>query len=168
MDFQLGIDPRTGEDVLTILFVGAPLLANPLFNKGSDFTEEERREFGLLGLLPPQVNTLEMQLARRYEDYAQKQSDAERYVYLRDLQDRNEVLFYSLLLDHIEELLPMIYTPVVGAACQRFSHIYRRPRGLYLSYSYRDCLEEILDHRPYREVAVIVVTDGERILGLGD
>ncbi len=168
MDFQLGIDPRTGEGVLTIPFVGPPLLANPLFNKGSAFTEEERRKFGLLGLLPPQVNTLEMQLARRYEDYAQKQSDAERYVYLRDLQDRNEVLFYSLLLDHIEELLPMIYTPVVGAACQRFSHIYRRPRGLYLSYPYRDSLEEILDHRPYRDVAVIVVTDGERILGLGD
>jgi malate dehydrogenase (oxaloacetate-decarboxylating) len=168
MDFRLSIDAGTGEDVLEVPFIGAPLLANPLFNKGSAFSDAERLEFGLLGLLPPQVNTVDNQLTRRYEDYSQKNSDAERYTYLRDLQDRNEVLFYRLLLDHIDEMMPMIYTPVVGVACQHFSHIYRRPRGLFLSYPYRHHLEEMLDHRPYREVDVIVVTDGERILGLGD
>jgi malate dehydrogenase (oxaloacetate-decarboxylating) len=168
MDFRLTTDAQTGEDILDVPFVGAPLLANPLFSKGSAFSDTERLEFGLLGLLPPQVNTLDNQIARRYEDYCQKTSDTDRYIYLRDLQDRNEVLFYRLLLDHIDEMMPMIYTPVVGLACQNFSHIYRRPRGLFLSYPYRQQLEEMLDHRPYREVDVIVVTDGERILGLGD
>jgi malate dehydrogenase (oxaloacetate-decarboxylating) len=168
MEFRLRTDEHTGEDILEVPFVGAQLLLNPLFNKGSVFSEAERRAFGLLGLLPPHVNTLDDQLARRYEDYCQKGNDLERYIYLRDLQDRNEVLFYRLLLDHITEMLPMIYTPIVGAACQYFSHIYRRPRGLFLAYPHRDSLEEMLDHRPYRDVDVIVVTDGERILGLGD
>jgi len=123
MDFRLTIDARTGEDVLELPSVGAPLLVNPLCNEGSAFSDAERSEFGLLGLLPPQVNTLETQLARRYEDYCQKSGDADRHAYLRDLQDRNEVLFYRLLLDHVDEMMPVIPTPVVGAACQHFSHI---------------------------------------------
>jgi malate dehydrogenase (oxaloacetate-decarboxylating) len=168
LEYGLTRDAQTGEDVVVVPFTGAPLLDNPLFNKGSAFSEAERKNFGLLGLLPPHVNTLDNQLARRYGDYLQKSNDLERHIYLRDLQDRNEVLYYRLLLDHIAELTPMIYTPVVGAACQHFSLIYRRPRGLFLSHPYRTHFDEMLDHRPWRDVDVIVVTDGERILGLGD
>jgi malate dehydrogenase (oxaloacetate-decarboxylating) len=168
LEYRSTRDAQTGVEVVDVPFTGAPLLINPLFNKGSAFSEAERREFGLLGLLPPHVNTLDNQLARRYRDYRQMSSDLERHIYLRDLQDRNEVLYYRLLLDHIAELTPMIYTPVVGAACQHFSLIYRRPRGLFLPHPYGSQLDEMLDHRPWREVDVIVVTDGERILGLGD
>jgi malate dehydrogenase (oxaloacetate-decarboxylating) len=144
------------------------LLDTPLLNKGTAFTEEERTLFGLLGLLPPHVETLEEQVVRAYEAYQRKDDDLERHIYLRALQDTNEVLFYRLLLDHIEEMTPIVYTPTVALACQQFSHIYRRPRGLFVSYPRRDCITTLLRNRPNPNVDVIVVTDGERILGIGD
>ena len=147
---------------------GMNLLDCPRLNKGTAFTDEERTKFGLHGLLPPHVEGLEEQLVRAYEAYKRKDDDLERHIYLRALQDTNEVLFYRLLLDHIEEMAPMVYTPVVALACQQFSHIYRRPRGLFISYPLRESIAALLRNRPNPEVDVIVVTDGERILGIGD
>ena len=147
---------------------GMDLLNRQGLNKGTAFTEEERTKFGLDGLLPPHVESLEEQVVRAYEAYQRKDDDLERHIYLRALQDTNEVLFYRLLLDHIEEMTPMVYTPVVALACQQFSHIYRRPRGLFISYPLRDSIPALLRNRPNPEVDVIVVTDGERILGIGD
>ncbi len=123
---------------------------------------------GLDGLLPPAVETIEEQSYRAYNAYLRKPDDLERHIYLRQLQDTNEVLFYRLLLDHIQEMLPIVYTPVVAEACQEFSHIYRRPRGLIISYPLRNQIQSLLRNRPNKEVSVIVVTDGERILGIGD
>ncbi|HEX6798301.1 MAG TPA: NAD-dependent malic enzyme [Ktedonobacterales bacterium] len=145
------------------------ILDTPLLNKGTAFPEDERRELGLLGLLPPHVATIEEQLARTYENYCRKESDLERYIFLAALQDRNEVLFYRLVQEHVAEMTPIVYTPTVGLACQQYSHIYRRPRGVYLSYPYQEEFESILAQATHgREIAVIVMTDGERILGLGD
>jgi len=144
------------------------LLDTPIWNKGTAFDEAERAAFGLQGLLPPHIESLEQQSIRAYEAFKTKTTDLERHIYVRQLQDNNETLFYRLLLDHVEEMLPIVYTPTVGLACQQFSHIYRRPRGLIISYPLRDSISEILRNRPNREVDVIVVTDGERILGLGD
>ncbi len=161
-------DPATDEETLEVSLAGPALLHHPLLNKGSAFTEEERRDFDLLGLLPPRATTLEEQLPRVYEGYCGKRTDLGRYVFLSSLQDRNETLFYRLVQDHIAEMLPIIYTPTVGTAAQRYSRIYRRPRGLYVSYPQREELDAILDNVPSPDVRVIVVTDGERILGLGD
>ena len=147
---------------------GQLLLDNPLLNKGSAFSQDERREFGLLGLLPLHSSTVEEQLARTYENYRCKETDLERYVFLTALQDRNETLFYHLLLEHISEMMPIIYTPTVGEGCRQYSHVFRRPRGLYISYPNRDDIPVLLDNAPSERVEVIVVTDGERILGLGD
>jgi malate dehydrogenase (oxaloacetate-decarboxylating) len=147
---------------------GMELLDDQELNKGTAFTEEERRRFGLEGLLPPHVATLDEQVVRAYEAYGRKGDDLERHIFLRALQDTNEVLFYRLLLDHIEEMTPIVYTPVVAQACQQFSHIYRRPRGLFVSWPARDSIPAILRNRPNPKVDVIVVTDGERILGIGD
>jgi len=147
---------------------GMDILDTPLLNKGTAFSYEERTLLGLHALLPPQVETLDQQVVRAYEAYARKTDDLERHIYLRALQDNNEVLFYRLLLDHLEEMTPVVYTPVVAAGCQEFSHIYRRPRGLFISYPLRESIVELLRHRPSPEVDVIVVTDGERILGIGD
>jgi malate dehydrogenase (oxaloacetate-decarboxylating) len=157
-------EQRTGTTALS----GQALLECPLLNKGSAFTEDERREFGLLGLLPAHVASLEEQLARTYENYSRKQTDLERYIYLASLQDRNATLFYRLLQIHIAEMSPIVYTPTVGLACQHYSHIFRRPHGLYVSYPYRDHLDAMLASAPTQDIRVIVVTDGERILGLGD
>ena len=147
---------------------GMDLLNRQGLNKGTAFTENERLEFGLHGLLPPQVETLDEQIVRAYEAYRRKNDDLERHIFLRALQDTNEVLFYRLLLDHIEEMTPIIYTPTVALACEQFSHIYRRPRGLSISYPLRDSIPQLLRNRPNKDVDVIVVTDGERILGIGD
>ena len=147
---------------------GMDLLDTPLLNKGTAFSAGERTELGLQGLLPPQAETLDEQALRAYEAFRRKPDDLERHVYLRALQDTNEVLFYKLLLDHIEEMTPLVYTPTVALACEQFSHIYRRPRGLFISYPLRDSIPAMLRNRPNKDVDVIVVTDGERILGIGD
>ena len=117
---------------------GTDLLNTPLLNKGTAFTEEERTKFGLRGLLPPHVETLDEQVVRAYEAFQKKDSDLERHIYLRALQDTNEVLFYRLLVDHIEEMTPLVYTPTVATAIEQFSHIYRRARGLFIPYPLRD------------------------------
>jgi len=158
----------TTKPALQNLPSGMDLLDRPQLNKSTAFTEEERKKFGLHGLLPPQTETLDEQVVRAYEAYTRKDDDLERHIYLRALQDTNEVLFYRLLLDHIEEMTPMVYTPVVALACQQFSHIYRRPRGLFISYPLRESIPALLRNRPNPDVDVIVVTDGERILGIGD
>jgi len=147
---------------------GLELLNNPILNKGTAFDEAERQAFGLHGLLPPIVETLDAQCIRAYEAFLLKNNDLERHIYLRQLQDANEVLFYRLLLDHIDEMLPIVYTPVVALGCAQFSHIYRRPRGLIISYPLRDSIPALLRNHPNPDVDVIVVTDGERILGIGD
>jgi malate dehydrogenase (oxaloacetate-decarboxylating) len=160
---------RTAEQrASTTALSGQELLEHTLLNKGSAFTEDERSEFGLLGLLPAHVASLEEQLARTYENYSRKQTDLERYIYLASLQDRNATLFYRLVQAHIAEMSPIIYTPTVGLACQHYSHIFRRPHGLYISYPYRDHLDAMLASAPTQDTRIIVVTDGERILGLGD
>lgn len=148
---------------------GRALLANRYTNKGTAYTADERRRYGLDGLLPPVVETLDTQLARVEEAYADKPTDMERNVYLRALQDRNSVLFYAFLERHLAQLLPIVYTPTVGLACQQWSRDFRREHGLYLSWQQRDRLEELFDNVVGdRELDVIVVTDGERVLGLGD
>lgn len=147
---------------------GMDLLNRQGLNKGTAFTDEERTEFGLQGLLPPHVETLDEQVVRAYGAFQRKDNDLERHIYLRALQDTNEVLFYRLLLDHIEEMTPLVYTPTVAVAIEQFSHIYRRPRGLFIPYPLRDSIPQLLRNRPNKDVDVIVVTDGERILGIGD
>ena len=146
---------------------GHLLIEDPLLNKGTAFSEEERSQFGLVGLLPPHIDTLEEQVERSYEAFCDFQNDIDKHIFLRQLQDENETLYYRLLLEHITEMMPIVYTPVVGLACERFSHIYRRPRGIFISYPERDQMDEILENIE-RDIEVIVVTDGERILGLGD
>ncbi|GHK01369.1 NAD-dependent malic enzyme [Streptomyces sp. Y2F8-2] len=148
---------------------GTALLADPLLNKGTAFTREERAQLGLDGLLPPAVESLDEQVARAHQAFLGYDKPLNRHIYLRQLQDTNEVVFYRLITEHLEELLPIVYTPTVGEACRRFSEIYRRPRGLFLSWEDRDRFREILRNRPHKgAVDVIVVTDGQRILGLGD
>ena len=147
---------------------GQAALFDALTTKGTAFSEAERRKYGLLGLLPTAVKTLEDQAAHCWHEFSTRHDDLDKHIYLRALQDRNETLFYRVLHDHIPETLPIVYTPTVGEACQRFGEIYRRPRGLFVSYPERDCLDEVLRNRPQHDVDVIVVTDGQRILGLGD
>jgi malate dehydrogenase (oxaloacetate-decarboxylating) len=156
------------ESIIVIGQSGKDLMSDPTLNKGTAFTEEERTEFDLHGLLPPVVETLEQQCVRAYEAYKRKDDDLERHIFLRALQDTNETLFYALLYRHIGEMAPIIYTPVVAQSSINFSHIYRRPRGLFLSYPLADKMDEIIENLPYRDVDVIVVTDGERVLGIGD
>ena len=124
------------------------LLDTPVWNKGTAFNDHERVALGLRGLLPPQIESLQEQSERVYEAFNTKKTDLERHVYLRQLQDSNETLFYRLMFDHIEEMMPIVYTPTVGLACQQFSHIYRRPRGLHGPYPLRDSIAEILRNRP--------------------
>ena len=163
-----GADTSTNTQPIVTTLTGAALLGNPRLNKGSAFSEDERTTFHLHGLLPPAVMSIEQQLTRTYDSFRAKTTDLERYIYLASLQDRNETLFFRLLQEHIAEMSPIIYTPVVGLACQNFSHIYRRPHGLYISYEQRGEIENILRAAPAPDPRVIVVTDGERILGLGD
>jgi len=153
---------------LEISITGQRLLDDPLLNKGSAFPESERRDLGLLGLLPLHSSTVAEQLARTYENFQRKENVLERYVFLAALQDRNETLFYRFLQEHITEMMPIIYTPTVGEGCRQYSHVFRRPRGLYISYPYREEIRSVLDNAPAKDLQVIVVTDGERILGLGD
>ena len=147
---------------------GQAKLFDALTTKGTAFTHDERRKYGLLGLLPTAEKTLEQQVEHCWHEFSTRRDDLDKHIYLRALQDRNETLFYRLLHDHIPETMPIVYTPTVGVACQRFSEIYRRPRGLFVSYPERDRLAEVIGNRPHRDPDVIVVTDGQRILGLGD
>jgi malate dehydrogenase (oxaloacetate-decarboxylating)(NADP+) len=147
---------------------GYQLLRNPRLNKGSAFTDAERRAYGLEGLLPPGVSTLEMQVARTHAELANLDNDLQKYLLLSDLQARNETLFYAVLMSDPSAFMPIVYTPTVGEACQKFNHIFRAARGMYLPITGRGRLREILGHWPQKDVRFIVVTDGERILGLGD
>jgi malate dehydrogenase (oxaloacetate-decarboxylating) len=162
---------KTGGDQQKYLetdYFGYDLINNARWNKGTSFTEEERDAFGLHGLIPPHQFQLAEIVDKRYTTMLGKPSDLEKHIYLRALQDRNETLFYALLDKHIEEIMPLVYTPVVGTACQQFSHIYRRPRGLFISYPNQDKIDAMLANPYFDHVEVIVVSDGERILGLGD
>jgi malate dehydrogenase (oxaloacetate-decarboxylating) len=156
-----------GKFVETPLF-GYELLNDPLLNKGTAFTEEERDAFELHGLLPPNVATLGEQVDRRMQAFRQLPNDLARYIFLRGLQDSNEVLFYAVLAGHLAEMLPVVYTPAVGLGCQEFSQTFRKPRGLFLSVPHMARIKSILANPRFDNVEAIVVTDGERILGLGD
>ncbi|HTV36650.1 MAG TPA: NAD-dependent malic enzyme, partial [Xanthobacteraceae bacterium] len=147
---------------------GYELLNDPLLNKGTSFTEDERDVFDLHGLLPPHVTPLNMQVKRRLDAFRGLGTDLQKYIFLRGLQDTNETLFYALLTGNIEEMMPIVYTPTVGRGCQLFSSIFRKPRGLFLSIQHKDIIGRILSHPRFDRVEAIVVSDGERILGLGD
>jgi malate dehydrogenase (oxaloacetate-decarboxylating) len=147
---------------------GFDLLLNPALNKGTAFTDTERDTFALHGLLPPHIGTLDDQRERRMRAFEALPTPFAKYAFMRDLQDTTETLFYSLIAHHTEEMLPIVYTPAVGEGCQRFSEIWRKPRGLFLSYPNKDRIEQILAHPRYDHIRCIVVSDGERILGLGD
>jgi len=156
------------EKILQVSLSGFDLINSPRLNKGTAFSDHERDAFDLHGLLPPHVGNLDEQIERRIEALRTQPNSFSKYSFLRDLQDTNETLFYALLVRNIEEMLPLVYTPTVGEGCQRFSEIWRKPRGLFLSYPNKDRMERILSHPRYDEVKCIVVSDGERILGLGD
>ncbi len=146
----------------------AEILDNPLYNKGTAFTKEERDSLSLHGLLPFHVSTLQQQVQRRYENFKERGDDLSKYNFLSSLQNRNEILFYRLVHEHVAEMLPLIYTPTVGDVSLQYSALYRQHRGIYLSYPLQDKIGEIIANLPQRQIEVIVVTDGERILGLGD
>jgi malate dehydrogenase (oxaloacetate-decarboxylating) len=159
---------RSSRRPLYLRYAGPILLETPLLNKGSAFSQREKQEFNIEGLLPHVVETIEEQTARAYSQYSQFEDDLDKHIYLRNIQDTNETLYYSLITCHLEEMMPIIYTPTVGLACQQFSKIYRRKRGVFLSYPDRDRMDYMLQNATKQNVKVIVVTDSERILGLGD
>jgi malic enzyme len=164
---RAGAEHAAAQDCITVTDRGSLLLADPRTNKGTAFTADERAALHLDGLLPPAVCTIDEQLERVYENFRAKRTPLERYIHLASLHDRNETLFFRFVHNHIDEMMPVLYTPVVGEACQKFSHIYRRARGLYITYEQRGAIESILANHAATP-AVVVVTDGERILGLGD
>ncbi len=166
--YTLKVDPLTGEEYYEIFLRGERLLEHPLLNKGSGFTEEERNSLQLTGLLRCATNTLEEQVTRSVENFRIKTTNLERYIYLQALQDRNETLFFRVLVDHLREMLPIVYTPTVGEACLNMSHIIRRYRGMYLSPDNIGHIDQIFENVSRAHLSLIVVTDGERILGLGD
>jgi len=168
MDFAIKIDPKTREKYMAVRQKGRALISNPFTNKGPAFTARERDDLDLYGLLPSSISTMEEQLLRNYENYKAQPTDIERYNFLAELHDRNETLFFRLLHEHMEEMTPIVYTPTVGEACQKFSHIYRRTRGIYINYNQKDAIEKALGNFYFKNPSIIVVTDGERILGLGD
>ncbi|MHC4956083.1 MAG: NAD-dependent malic enzyme [Planctomycetota bacterium] len=161
-------DPATDERYRLVNISGAELKSDPLLNKGSAFTEKEREMFALEGLLPPAVSTWAEQQERVYERYLRQTDPIAKYLELTALQDRNETLFYRVLIDHIDEMAPIVYTPTVGKACQQFSHLYRRPRGIYINLHQRGRIEQVLRNAHIDDCRVMVVTDNEAILGLGD
>ncbi|HLG18451.1 MAG TPA: NAD-dependent malic enzyme [Bdellovibrionota bacterium] len=156
------------EHTLRVAYTGDELLHDPGLNKGTAFTADERRRLGLEGLLPPRICSQDEQVARVLENYRKKPNELEKFIHMGGLQDRNETLFYRVIQDHIEEMMPVIYTPVVGKACQLYGHIFRRSRGMFLTRHERSRFRQVLKNWPEKDVRVIVVTDGERILGLGD
>ncbi len=166
--YQVVKDPDTGEKYVPVSATGAELYGIPTLNKGTAFPLDEREAFGLTGILPPHVSSMEEQLDRVYGAFSGKRDDLAKFLFLVALQDRNETLYYRLLLEHLEEMVPIVYTPTVGDACEQFSHIYRHPRGIYVTRNDRGGMREIMSRAPYEGVAVIVATDGEGILGIGD
>lgn len=167
MKYVLKNDENNGKYV-EVSKSGYDLINNPMYNKGYGFTEQEKTDFKLHGLLPTGYFSLADRSKKVYKTMQEKSTPLAKHIFMRSLQDRNEVMFYRLIKDHIEELLPIVYTPVVGEACQKFSEIYRKPRGLYISYPEQDRINDMLENSQFEGVEVIVVTDGERILGLGD
>ena len=147
---------------------GFALLRDPALNKGTAFTQEEREELGLTGLLPPRIHSIDEQVERVLWNLRKKPTDMERYIFLTSLQDRNKTLFYRVLIDNIEDLMPIVYTPTVGEACLQYGHIFRRPRGIYITQEDKGRISEVLGNWHRKDIRIIVVTDGERILGLGD
>lgn len=168
LDFRLKRDPQTNESYVETSLCGKPLLTTPQLNKGTAFTQEERREFGLLGKLPNRVETLDEQVKRSYLQYSGYTTRLKQNIYLNNLHDKNQIVFYKLLSRHLAEMLPTIYTPIVGTAVKRFSHEYRQPRGLYIAHSDKNQIEEIINNRSNPDIDLIVVTDGEGVLGIGD
>lgn len=166
--YRICKDKVTAEQFYETDLHGRQIVDHAMLNKGTAFPKKEREELGLSGLLPTEVSTIEQQIKRMLIAYAQKGSSLEKHIFLRALQDRNETLFYRLISEHIEEMLPIIYTPTVGEACQKFHEIYRKSRGLFIAYPDKDRIDEILSNIDLPDVKVIVATDGERILGLGD
>ena len=156
------------QQALQVSLSGFDLINSPRLNKGTAFSDQERDVFDLHGLLPPHVGTLDEQIERRMHALDRQPTPFSKYTFLRDLQDTNETLFYALVVRNVEQMLPLVYTPTVGEGCQRFSEIWRKPRGLFLSYPNKHRIAQILDHSRYDNVKCIVVSDGERILGLGD
>mgnify|MGYP003384388537 CR=1 FL=1 len=153
---------------LYIPYAGPTLLATPLLNKGSAFDENERNCFNLTGLLPPRFETIDEQVERAYRQYRSFNNNINKHIYLRAIHDKNETLFFKLVQGHLAEMMPIIYTPTVGDACEQFSDIYRSSRGFFIAYENRHQIDDILRNATKRKVKVIVVTDGERVLGLGD
>jgi malate dehydrogenase (oxaloacetate-decarboxylating) len=167
MRFAVKLDENNQPYLETKTF-GYDLIINPRWNKGTSYTQQERDDFCLNGLIPPHVFSLDEVIEKRYKTLLEKTTDLEKHIYLRAIQERNETLFYALINRHIEEIMPIVYTPVVGLACQQYSHIYRQPRGLFVSYPNRDKIDAMLSSPYFNHVEAIVVSDGERILGLGD
>jgi malic enzyme len=168
MDYSLQVDPDSGERYLAVAGNGRDLLKDSLLNKGSAFTEDEREAFGLRGLLPDHVSGIGDQLARARTQLDSKPDPLQKNIYLSGLQDRNETLFYRFLVENLEETVPLVYTPVVADACRHWSRLYRRARGVFITPKDRGHIARLLRARPTREPAVVVVTDNERILGIGD
>jgi malic enzyme len=158
----------SGQPVVEVPHRGQELLRQPMYSKGTAFTRAERAAFGLEGLLPDAVSTIDRQVRRVHRSIMRKEDPLERYIGLAALQDRNEHLFYRLMVEHVEELLPIVYTPTVGLACQQYSHIFRRGRGIWITPGHRGRMVEVLSNAPFDDVRLVVVTDNERILGLGD
>lgn len=165
---EVRVDPDTGQRYLAVYARGAALKDDPVLNKGTCFTSDEREQLGLLGLLPPSVQSPADQVERAWGNYQRAGDDVRRYLFLAGLQDRNEQLFAQLVLQHLDEMVPIIYTPTVGKACEQYSHIYRRARGLYVSAADRGRIEQVLRNSRIRHPRVIVATDNEAILGIGD
>ncbi len=161
-------EDREGNEFRPVSLVGIDLLNDRILNKGTAFSIEERVAFHLDGLIPPRVQTFEDQIARVYQGYTTIRDDIQKYIFLRSLQDRNETLFYALVAGHVEEMAPIIYTPTVGQACQEFSSRYQKPRGMYITPTNVDNMEEMVHHFPSKEIKIIVVTDSQGILGIGD
>lgn len=167
MELNIKTD-ETGQKYVEVDVDGYELINNPILNKGRSFTAEERAAFRLRGIVPPAYLSLDEIVDKNYQIVLNSSDDLERHIFLRNLQDRNETLFYAVLNKYIEAIMPLVYTPTVGKACQQFAHIYRRARGVFISYPNREYMDEILEHIHFNGTEVIVVSDGERILGLGD
>ena len=168
LDFKINRDKQTGELFIETSICGKLLLTTPQLNKGTAFTYDERQIFGLLGKLPNRVESLDEQVKRAYFQFLSYSSRLQQNIYLNNLHDKNQVIFYKLLRRHLGEMLPVIYTPIVGTAVKQFSREYRQPRGLYIAYPDRNHIDEIINNRSNPEIDLIVVTDGEGVLGIGD